>query len=248
VRVQWVLYFSCELLLPMDIEKAITAHNKINRLVFDAKRHKYYVKGEEYESVTQRINRFFVFDAQKTLRIIAEKNWVLEEDVMNHWNHLRDRGSMIHELAENYCRGLVLNEEEREIVKHVIAFLEDSDYEIIATEKKIFSKKYKIAGTIDLILKTGDRIYLLDWKTSKKEIKSNSYFQMAKPPFNEIPNNKFHVYSLQLATYIEILKEEYNVDVWDSLIVHLKDDGSYLLVEPLTMLEEAKILLGKIKK
>jgi hypothetical protein len=231
----------------MDITKFITIHNNKNNLIFDSANHKYYVNGEEYESVTQRINRFFVFDVKTVSRTIAEKNWILEEDVINHWTYLRNKGSMIHDLAEKYCRGLVLTVSEEKLIKHIISFFNDTGYEVIATEKKIFSNKYKIAGTIDLILKIDNKLYILDWKTSKKDINNNSYFQMAKPPFNEIPNNKFHIYSLQLSTYMSILKVEYGIEVWDSLIVHLKDDGSYLIIEPLNMLDESRVLLNKFK-
>jgi len=67
---------------------------------------------------------------------------------------------------------------------------------------------------------------------------------MAKRPFNTIPKNKFYQYSLQIWTYNTILKEEYGIQIWDSLVIHLKNDyKSYVKIEPITMLYEAEKLL-----
>ena len=62
---------------------------------------------------------------------------------------------------------------------------------------------------------------------------------------HEIPNNKFYKYSLQLAVYMLILKEEYGIEIYDAFMVHLRNDGSYLKIEPIGMLYEGQMLLDE---
>jgi ATP-dependent exoDNAse (exonuclease V) beta subunit len=77
----------------------------------------------------------------------------------------------------------------------------------------------KYAGTLDLLFKSGDKIILMDFKTS-----------------TGIKDNKFHSLDkvkLQLAGYDLILKDIFNVNVDSYEVLHITKDGSDILeIEP----------------
>lgn len=234
-----------------QIKEKILNHNQKFNLIFLEEEHKYFIEENlELESVTTRISRYFPFNQKKVSRDVAMRNWTTEEEVLDEWEVLRNNGSYVHDLADKFCTNQKLDDRELEVIKNVKQFFEDhKDYEIVASEIRIFSKKFGVAGTVDIILreKSTDRIYLLDWKTSRKEISKNDIFSMAKEPFETLPNNKFNIYSLQLSVYSKILEEEYGIVVWDSFIVHLKMDGTYKVITPMNLFYEAQMLLEDCK-
>ena len=232
-----------------QILKTILERNEKFDLKFEEETHKYFILNNiELISTTTKLNKYFPFNREKISREVAERNWVCEDEVLDEWEILAKNGSYLHLLAERYANGKKLSEENLKHINHIIKFFkENPNYEVLGTEIKIFSKKYSIAGTIDLLLKEKqtNRIYTLDWKTSRREILKDDIWEMAKKPFEKIPNNKFYKYSLQIWIYNEILKEEYKIDVWDSLIVHLKSDlKTYRIIEPCQMSYEAKEFLN----
>lgn len=231
-----------------SIQEKIVRHNEKFKLKFIEESHEYFIEdNKKLLSVTTKISQFFPFNQKKISREVAMKNWTCEDEVLEEWKILRDNGSYIHQLAEKYCKDDKLTEDEKQKIQHVINFFKENlDYEIVASEIQMFSKKYNVAGTVDLIVKDkkNKRLYIVDWKTSRKEIDKNQIFSMAKRPFEHLPNNKFYLYSMQLACYVTILKEEYGIEVWDSYIVHLRYDGTYSIIEPVNLLYEAEELLN----
>lgn len=229
-----------------EISQKIFSHNQNNNLKFVEQTHKYFINSEEYISVTTKIQKYFPFKRDEVSKIIAEKNWTTEKEVTDEWDALTKNGSAIHELIEQYLKNENLGDK-LQYINHAITFLQDhKEFEIIASEIRVFSKKYKVAGSIDLIVKdkSTNKLYTIDWKTSRKDINKSDFWEMGKKPFNKIPKNKFYQYSLQLSTYNKILKEEYGVEIWDSYIVHLKNDfKTYLKIEPMNMDYESEILL-----
>ena len=221
------------------IEK-ISKHNKEFNLKFDEDNHRYTILNDiKLDSVTTRLKDFFPFDAEKVAREVAARRGVSHKRILEDWNKIRDNGTHTHLLAEKLCNGNKLCAEDLAKVKHVIQFLEDHPhFKILGCEIIIFSKKHKLAGTVDLILlnNKNSKLYILDWKTSNKEIEKDEYWNMAKGKLKELPHNKFYQYSLQVAVYTSILKQEYDIEVYDSLLVHLKDDQTYRVIEPTDLL------------
>ena len=90
----------------------------------------------------------------------------------------------------------------------------------------------RIAGQADLIVKNGNDISILDWKTNK-EIKKRSFFNKAKKknvtmkfPLNNIEDCNYQHYTLQLSLYAYILQQlnpEFNIK--ELKIVHIARDG-----------------------
>lgn len=105
--------------------------------------------------------------------------------------------------------------------------------------------KFKLAGQIDLLIKNGNDIYIIDYKTNKK-LDDKSFFdtrtrkaQMMKYPLNNIMDcNKMH-YALQLSAYAWMLQKlnpefvikklmlihyDHNGNVTEHELEYLKDD------------------------
>lgn len=223
----------------MTIKSKILKKNENSNLIFQEKEHKYFIENNiELTSVTTFLSQFFPFDMQKVARDVAEKQWTTEDEILNEWEILRDSGSNIHDIADKYCKNEKLDDLEIKSIQNVISFFNDfKQFEIIASEIKIFSKKFKVAGTIDVILKEKDtnRLFILDWKTSRKEIDKKECYKMAKGIFSELPNNKYYKYSAQLSFYANILKENYDIQIWDFFLVHLKYDGTYKKIDTINL-------------
>lgn len=71
----------------------------------------------------------------------------------------------------------------------------------------------KISGQIDLLIKDGNDIWLIDWK-SNKEIKKTSYYdrfkkkhQMMKFPLSNLMDTNYWHYTMQLSTYMYLLQK-----------------------------------------
>ena len=71
----------------------------------------------------------------------------------------------------------------------------------------------KVAGQIDLLIKDGNEITLIDYKTNK-EIKKKSYFDMntktnlmMKYPLNNLMDCNYYHYTLQLSLYAYLLQQ-----------------------------------------
>jgi len=226
----------------------IKRRNKKCGLHFDEKKHKYTIKsGVELESVTTRLEQFFPFDAKQIANKLSEMRGTPARLILKDWKRMRDNGTKVHKLAEKYCNGKKLRRQELEQIKHVTQFLEEHpQFEILGSEIMVFSEKFKIAGTVDLVLrhKDKDKIHILDWKMSNKEIDKDLHWENAKGLLCELPHNKFHQYSMQVAVYMAILKHDYSIEPYDAMVVHLRNDMSYRVIEPTDLTIYAQDVLG----
>ena len=95
-----------------------------------------------------------------------------------------------------------------------------------------------IAGQADLIIKSGNDISVLDWKTNR-EIKKRSFYNaskkhnvMLKYPLNGIEDCNYNIYTLQLSLYaymIQKLNPEFNIK--DLKIVHIARDSKQTIYD-----------------
>jgi CRISPR/Cas system-associated exonuclease Cas4 (RecB family) len=113
-------------------------------------------------------------------------------------------------LIEDFLQGKKIpNQSDEKVVNCWNLFLDwwnKQEYEVVELEKKIFSKKYNYAGTLDLVLKDKQgNLILADIKTS-----------------NQISFD----YTLQLNAYKEAYEEETKTKISKGLIIRLpKKDG-----------------------
>ena len=99
----------------------------------------------------------------------------------------------------------------------------------------VYSKEWKIAGTIDLLIfdKVSNKYSILDWKTSK-QIKTDSYKLKTgnKPETNDLLDSKFNHYALQLSLYRYLLEKNYDIMLDDQLIIHLDTNAVHGYLAP----------------
>lgn len=91
----------------------------------------------------------------------------------------------------------------------------------------------KLAGQIDLIIKSGNEIIVADYKTNKK-IEQKSFYNSKtkqsskmKYPLNNLDDVNFYHYSLQLSTYAWML-QKINPDfiIKDLILIHFDHNGN----------------------
>jgi len=225
-----------------------------NKLEFIDDTHEYFIedKKSKLTSVTTLLSEYFPFDADKIAEFLAGRRFVSKEEILDEWRERQEYGSFIHNTVEDYIKNKKPSNDSYEHIRHGIEFLNSiqESHEIIGSEIVVFNSEFNIAGTIDLIIKEKEtgKILTIDWKTGQKDIEKNDVWDYCKSPLNEIPNNKFYKYSMQLCMYNMILKETYGIDIWDSYILHLRDDGeNYDKHECINLDYEVELILREIK-
>lgn len=121
----------------------------------------------------------------------------------------------------------------------------------------------RVAGQIDLLIKDGNDIIIVDYKTNK-EIKKHSYFDknkfsriMMKYPLNNIEDCNFYHYSLQLSTYAYLLQQikpelnikkltlihiDHNDKITEYTVDYLKNDVERMLKHYKKLLKQTTVL------
>jgi len=206
-------------------------------LYFDEETHYYSVRGKEKKSVSKTYSRFIVPFDNKISHFVAiahnkrnPKNPITKQQVLNEWSIKRERsivlGNQVHLFAQKWI-------ENRDIVptccqeEGVIEFFESLDpkYELIIQEFGIYSDKYHIAGTLDILLfnhETGDLI-IADIKTNEDLFK-NYKKKTLKEPFKDLLDSPFNKYQLQQNYYKILLEERSGLKVEDLWIIWLSPD------------------------
>jgi hypothetical protein len=113
----------------------------------------------------------------------------------------------------------------------------------IYAEKRVYSVKYRIAGTIDCLLVKGDKFHILDWKTNKfklqfeagyykkawdefrtKKIVTDNFIKTTdtlKAPLDNLYSSKGTLYTLQLSLY-SVLCEEWGYSFGGLTLCHIR--------------------------
>lgn len=209
----------------MASQTRIADHPQGHRIEFHPEPHHYILAGEKLESVTSRIHRWFPqFDAEAVARRKAEREGLHVETLLQLWERKRNQaasfGTKIHLMAERIIQagddraadGLPENDRERRYLDAIKAAMDRvrPAYDFVETEKIVFSPELKVAGTIDILLRskrTGEWV-VADWKTNK-EIRFKAFREeMGLGPCGQLPNCNFAHYSLQTSAYGELLARE----------------------------------------
>ena len=113
----------------------------------------------------------------------------------------------------------------------------------------------KIAGQVDLIVKSGNEITICDWKTNKK-IEQKSFFNTKtksstkmKYPLNTLDDVNFYHYTLQLSTYAWMLQKiNPNFIIKDLILVHFDHQGNQTIYHCDYLKDEEERMLYFYKK
>lgn len=229
-------------------------YNNDYKFKFDPIKHRYTYDGEYFTPVTQFISRFHEkFDSEFWSKSKAEELGKTKEEVLEEWKVLSDRGNEIgkktHSWIENYF--LKVYQElpiDIEIVDRINKFniaYSKFLYKLspITFEQMVFSKKWKIAGTIDSIFSYKDKIIIIDYKTNKDFTDDDHYksrFQKLLPPFENYNKNNFNEYSIQVSLYRLILKE-IGINIQGCYLLHIGPENEakmYTAIDFTKILEE----------
>ena len=202
--------------------------------IFDPGLHKYTYHGDVFQPVTQFIGQFHLpFDTEGKSKKKADDTGFDQDWIKAEWaetnRYANEVGTEIHNYIENYYKGIFqeipLN---LDVVHRVNKFnkihakqlhkLEPLKFEI-----KVFSKKWKKAGTIDALFVKDGKLYILDWKSNKKftdDEHKDGRWQKLLTPFDTFYKNHHNEYSIQLSMYACIL-EEWGFEVGGAYIVYI---------------------------
>jgi hypothetical protein len=210
-------------------------------IVFDQKKHLYYVDDENYPSVTRKIeNCAPKFDANLMAPLSAikasriEKREVTEHEMKYRWQTINklacDLGHETHDFMEHYT-GIETPRTPQE--KAGVKFFSDmsTEYEVIFRENRMYSRRFKFAGTDDLLLihrLTGE-IIVGDYKTNGDLFKCYKG-QTLLAPFDYLESTPYNKYQLQLS-YYQLMLEEIGIKVSGRKLIYLKADATYRIFD-----------------
>lgn len=116
-------------------------------------------------------------------------------------------------------------------------------------------KVIRLAGQIDLIVKSGNEIYLVDHKTNKKIDQKSGYNSSTrssvkmKYPLNNLPDCNFYHYTMQLSTYAWMLQKiNPNFIIKDLILNHYDHNGKNTLYRCQYLKDEVEKMLYFYKK
>jgi hypothetical protein len=93
-----------------------------------------------------------------------------------------DIGSLAHDWIERFIRNEkpepLVNDAARNCCEAAVKWMMEHKFKIVAVEKRIYSRKYHYAGTMDLMAFVDGHLSVCDWKTGKK-VYRESFLQNA---------------------------------------------------------------------
>ena len=196
--------------------------------IFNEHEHSYvYINPETYlpiqifESVSGLVSQFKKpFNADTISKYVAIKRNITKEEVLLEWENSKIEGltlgTTVHNWIENYYNGN--NPDIPECLNavnriHQFKHLKENklkNFKPIEQEFRLFSRKWGIAGTLDVLFELNGKYYIGDWKTNKK-FTSDNHKEGKKSkmlyPFNDLYDNSVNGYSIQISAYRLILEE-----------------------------------------
>lgn len=237
-------------------------HPRDSRIQFIADTHQYIIDNTKFDfiSVTTFIKQFFhPFEPSVYIQDLISKNIFMKkypnhtpDSLQMEWKEIgmdaSSLGTQLHEMIEFFYNEDIITQDICKIEKEWNFFLHfQKDFSYLhpyRTEWYIFSERFKIAGSIDMVFKDDmNKYHIYDWKRSKT-IKYKNYYQKGKIPINSLDDCNYNHYSLQLNLYKYILKHCYQLDVQTMYLVILHpNNDSYKAIEVKDMQKEIKEML-----
>ena len=131
----------------------------MSELEFDAVSHAYKVNGVAVPSVTQILADVRLIDLSMVPQVFFARAC--------------EFGGVVHQATDYSDRGILdENSIDKEVLSNVKAwraFISDHDVKIFEVEKRVYSKKFKFAGTLDRVGLVGGELCIIDIKTGVKQ-------------------------------------------------------------------------------
>lgn len=210
------------------------------------KKHKYKLGKRELRSVTDFVSSFFnKFNSKEVARKLSKfpVNRQAKRGVrywLRKWKEEQQLGTEVHCILEHKFKNTgvtgtsnigqeiaekAYNKVQKELVEKIKP-------EIISTEMKMWDEDLGLAGTADLVMFKKDKIYLVDWKVTKK-ISTEGYEGLkAKEPIGYMDDCNYNKYTLQLSMYAYILEKQGKKKIKNLYLIHCTRDGVTILDVP----------------
>lgn len=176
-------------------------------LVVDSEAHKYYLDNILQRGVTTTIKNIYVKPFPYEIAVHSgRKIGLTENEELARWKLAGDiacaKGHIEHDKKE---QEIITGDLSIELYQLL------SKYNCVAvtTELPVYSRKYKFAGTFDLLVYNLDtnEYEIWDYKTNI-DIYKNFKYQMMLPPFEDLLDMPLNHYKIQLAMYALCLHEK----------------------------------------
>lgn len=219
---------------------------------------------QKFMSVTQFLSQFKKpFDSEMIAGVVAKSRTrkgdpTTKAQVLLEWKEISDvaltLGTNVHKWIEDYYNGdnpeLPINERELERVTAFLALYQAklNKFTPVFQEFRVFSRKWGIAGTLDILFSLNGLFYIGDWKTNKKfttDAHAEGRKQKMKYPFQDLWDNSLNGYSIQISLYRLILKEEADFDTHGGFLVWIGPNGKPELHKIVDVRDRLKTFLEK---
>ena len=229
-------------------------------IVFDEKSHTYTntENNKIYTSVTTLLNKYKTpFDSRKHAQRVAEREGVTVDFVLECWDETTkratDRGTLIHNLMENYIKvgetsanyNYLFDSYNKFVTKTIGKFKE------VLSEELLYIHEYEIAGTSDLIYESDKSFIVADFKTNKQYRFMSDFGDHYKLPIEHLQYCEFNTYALQLSLYAYMFEQLSGKKCSKIVTLYLEQDqwipyhSNYLKTDIINILENHKLTLKK---
>lgn len=232
-----------------QIVKHITT--AFSNLVFDEKYHTYTNKivGTRYPPVTSLVEGHAnPFDAEAMLPHSAKKEGVTIDELRRKWSLINttalDIGTNTHKFLEKFNGSQTpSNGYEEAGVKFLKSIGGTGGRDILFRELRMYSRKYRYAGTTDLLLRdVSNNLTIGDYKTNGDLFKAYGFL---RPPFEYLESSPFNKYQLQLS-YYQIMIEDIGYTVDNRMLIHLKPSGEFKLFYGYDFTKQLRMYLNTV--
>lgn len=233
-------------------------------------KHQYHhkVSGKIYKSVTTTLTSLEPhFDSNSISLAISKQSdkvkqakyiGLRQEDILTLWEKINNEaniyGTKIHNIIEEY---LLANKwqffddtEDGKLKQSVIDSFNELKIDegvCMYPERILFSERYELAGTSDLIIDIDDVFFSIwDWKTNREFNIYNKFGGVTlNSPFDYLQASQFSIYTLQLSVYARLYEMEnpkrkcrdINIAHWD------KETCKFVRIPIMYMKNEAQKLI-----
>jgi ATP-dependent exoDNAse (exonuclease V) beta subunit len=218
-----------------DVLKKLESFNDPD-FKFNEELHQYTYLGDKFTSVTQFISKFHKpFDTDYHSERKSKELGIPKSEILKEWKEKNDYANYIGTLTHNWIEDY-FNKKWQKIPTDLDVINRINKFNIIYAnhlhklepvkfEIRIFSKRWKIAGTFDALFIYGDNLFILDWKTNKFfSTDENIIFrEFLLEPFSHLLKTHLNEYTIQIALYCLIL-EEVGINIKGGYLVHIGPD------------------------
>lgn len=190
---------------------------------------------QKFQPVTNFLDQFKQkFDSERISFFVARKQGVSQSSILEQWANkgkvATTLGSAVHKWIEDYYSGLdPADHPDPRVMDRVQKFKEIYAARLhklsaVKQEFRLFSRKWNIAGTTDILFKLDPDYYVGDWKTNENFWTNDRPNPKAANkkllyPFEDLYENSLNLYSIQLSLYRLLLQEEAGFETKGAFLV-----------------------------